>query len=236
MRFGFGPAALVCATLGVAALAACGAGGPGPVTPGPGSASASSAATAPSASAAPSVAASIAPSASSASAAPAPGHMKLPVGSQMAQDLTAIGLDPKNLPAMSKLEPDKLRKVMKLISRSLGVPCSGCHLEDPSAATPRKRVAEKMWDEYVRGFTLADGAPLFCDSCHQGAVVILDRTDKKALGKWMEAAFVDKLRARPIKGQSGPPDELECATCHGEEHEMHFVDLWKQGKPFSPHK
>jgi len=30
-----------------------------------------------------------------------------------------------------------------------------------------------MWDEYLRGFTLSDGTPLFCDSCHQGAVVIL---------------------------------------------------------------
>jgi len=156
--------------------------------------------------------------------------MKMPVGSQMAPELTALGLDPKNLPAMSKLEPDKLRKVMKLISRSLGVQCNGCHLQDPSAATPRKRVAEKMWDEYLRGFTLADGAPLFCDSCHQGAVVILDRTDKKALGKWMEAAFVGKLQPR-VKGA-----ELECATCHSEDHEMHFVDLWKQGKPYSPHK
>lgn len=223
-----GSAALLSVTLGIAALAACGGGGgPFAVAPGAGSASSSAAG---SASAIPSGSASAAVSAS-ASAAPALGHMKLPVGSQMAQDLTSLGLDPKNLPAMGKLEPDKLRKVMKLISRSLGVPCSGCHLEDPSAATPRKRVAEKMWDEYLRGFTLADGTPLFCDSCHQGAVVILDRTDKKALGKWMDAAFVGKLRPR-AKGA----EEVECATCHGEDHEMHFVDLWKQGKPYSPHK
>jgi hypothetical protein len=163
--------------------------------------------------------------------------MKMPVASQMAQDLTSLGLDPKNLPAMSKLEPEKLRKVMKLISRSLGVQCSGCHLEDPSAATPRKRVAEKMWDGYVRGLAMADGAPIFCDSCHQGAVVILDRTDKKALGKWMEAAFVGKLAPRAAAGKGATSaEDLECATCHGEDHEMHFVDLWKQGKPYSPHK
>lgn len=153
--------------------------------------------------------------------------MKLPVGSQMAPELTALGLDPKNLPPMSKLEPEKLRKVMKLISKSLGLQCNGCHLEDAAAATPRKRVAEKMWDEYLRGFALADGTPLFCDSCHQGAVVILDRTDKKALGKWMDAAFVEKLKPRP-KGA-----DLECASCHTEDREMHFIDLWKQGKPFS---
>ena len=156
--------------------------------------------------------------------------MKAPITTAMAQDLTDIGLDPKNLPAMAKLEPDKLRKVMKLFSRSLGVQCNGCHLDDLAAATPRKRVAEKMWDDYARGFAMADGSALFCDSCHQGSTTILDRTDKRALSKWMDASFVGKLKPK-AKGVS-----LECATCHGEDHEMHFIDLWKAGKPFSPHK
>ena len=156
--------------------------------------------------------------------------MKAPITTAMAQDLTDIGLDPKNIPAMAKLEPDKLRKVMKLLSRSLGVQCNGCHLDDLAAATPRKRVAEKMWDDYARGFAMADGSALFCDSCHQGSTTILDRTDKRALSKWMDASFVGKLKPK-AKGVS-----LECATCHGEDHEMHFIDLWKAGKPFSPHK
>jgi hypothetical protein len=234
-RGAFGPAVLLSVTLGVSALAACGGGatGPGPAVPGSGSASTSAASG--SASTAPASSGSVAASASaSTSVAPPPGHMKQPVGSQMGTELTALGLDPKNLPVMSKLEPDKLRKVMKLISKSLGLQCNGCHLEDAAAATPRKRAAEKMWDEYLRGFAMADGTPLFCDSCHQGAVVILDRTDKRALGKWMEAAFVGKLKAK-AQGKQAPAD-LECASCHSEDHEMHFIDLWKQGKPFSPHK
>lgn len=156
--------------------------------------------------------------------------MKPPMNTAMAQDLTEIGLDPKNLPAMAKLEPDKLRKVMKLFSRSLGVQCNGCHLDDLAAATPRKRVAEKMWDDYARGFAMADGSALFCDSCHQGSTTVLDRTDKRALSKWMDASFVAKLKPK-AKGAS-----IECTTCHGEDHEMHFIDLWKAGKPFSPHK
>ena len=109
---------------------------------------------------------------------------------------------------------------MPLFARSLGIKCSGCHADDNAAATPRKRVAEKMWNEYASKLSLADGSPLFCDSCHQGSVVQLDRRDKKALGKWMDAHFVDGLARRDGK-------EHGCPTCHGEEQEMHFIDLWK---------
>ena len=202
---------LVTVVLSAAAVGAACGGGPGANSP-QGSPSAS-------ASAVDSASAS-----ASASAPAAVGHMKPPVPSTMATDLTAIGLDPKNLPPMAKLEPDKLRKVMKLLSKSLGVPCNGCHLDDMSAATPRKAVTEHMWDEYARGMTMADGSPLFCDSCHQSAVTILDRSDKKVLAKWMDGAYVAKLKPK-AKGAS-----IECATCHGEDHEMHFIDLWKAGK------
>jgi hypothetical protein len=232
MRIGSG--LLLCVSLSVAAVAACGGAGSGqgPNVPGTGSASAS-ASTEPSASASASVSASASASASSTAPALPPGHMKPPMTTAMAQDLTAIGLDVKNLPPMAKLEPDKLRKVMKLFSKALGIPCNGCHLDDMSAATPRKRVSEKMWDDYARGFAMADGSPVFCDSCHQGSVAILDRTDKRALAKWMDGSYVAKLKPKGANAKGGA--STECSTCHGEEHEMHFIDLWKQGKPFSAH-
>ena len=143
----------------------------------------------------------------------------------MLADLQAIGLDAKNLPPLSKLEPEKLRKVMKLFARSLGAKCADCHADAMEAMTPRKRAASQMWDHFVRGMAMADDSPLFCDSCHQGSFHILDRHDRKATEKWMDDNFVGKL-----KRQDG--QENDCATCHGEAHEDRFVELWKQGKPF----
>ncbi len=234
MRIGSG--ILLSVSLTVAALAACGGAGTGqgPNVPGTASDSASAASSAP-ASASASASANASASASASASAPVlpPGHMKPPVTSTMAADLTAIGLDVKNLPAMAKLEPDKLRKVMKLFTKALGLQCNGCHLDDMAAATPRKRVTEKMWDDYARGFAMADGSPVFCDSCHQGSVAVLDRTDKRALSKWMDASFVAKLKPKGPNAKGGA--SMECATCHGQDHEMHFIDLWKQGKPFSAH-
>jgi hypothetical protein len=158
-------------------------------------------------------------------AAPVIGPMNPPRPSQMLADLQAIGLDAKNLPPLAKLEPEKLRKVMKLFARSLGVKCAGCHAEAMETMTPRKRVAIQMWNHFVRGMAMGDDSPLFCDSCHQGSVHILDRRNKKATEKWMDDNFVGKLQRKD--GQ-----ENDCATCHGEEVEDHFIDLWKQGKPF----
>jgi len=143
----------------------------------------------------------------------------------MLADLQAIGLDAKNLPPLKKLEPEKLRKVMKLFTRSLGAKCNDCHTEPMDAMTPRKRAAEQMWNHFVRGLAMADDSPVFCDSCHQGSFRILDRRDKKATEKWMDDSYVDKLKRKD--GQ-----ENDCATCHGEAAEYHFVELWKQGKVF----
>ncbi len=169
----------------------------------------------------------------SATAVSTPGPMKPPRASEMVGDLLAIGLDAKSLPPLEKLEPDKLRKVMKLFARSLGVKCADCHADgsrpgtEPAmdAMTPRKKVAVQMWSRFVRGMATSDGSPVFCDSCHQGSLKILDRHDRKAAEKWMEDNYVGKLERKD--GQ-----ENDCATCHGEASEYHFIDLWKQGKRF----
>jgi hypothetical protein len=139
----------------------------------------------------------------------------------MLVDLQVIGLDPKNLPPIEKLDPRALRAVMKLMTKSLGVKCGDCHREmDFAAPTPLKRVAAKMWDEFVAKLTFADGAPLFCDSCHEGRMKVLDRADKKALAVWMDANLVEKLKRKDEK-------EHACETCHVNM-EMQFLRQWAQ--------
>jgi len=63
-----------------------------------------------------------------------------------------------------------------------------------------------MWDDFVAKLSMANGAPLFCDSCHQGRFQQLDRHDKKALAQgWT----IIRRQARPQGGKSN-----ECETCH----------------------
>ena len=153
------------------------------------------------------------------SAAPVHVEMKAPVASAMAADLQALGIDAGSLPPIEKLDPKALRGVMKLFARSLGVKCADCHAEgDFAAPTRRKKIAARMWNEFAAKLTLADGSPLFCDSCHQARIVQLDRTDKKALAKWMEASFVDGLKRRDGKAE-------ECESCHVDQ-DMHFLAKW----------
>jgi hypothetical protein len=151
----------------------------------------------------------------------------------MVGELSAIGLDAAHLPPLEKVDPKALRRVMKLFARALGAKCGDCHASasqeqgagqaggDFAAPTRRKKIAAKMWDELAVKLQMSDGSPLFCDSCHQGRIVQLDRTDKKALGRWMDANFVDKLKRR---------DGLDhgCETCHVDM-EMHLLTKWGGG-------
>lgn len=214
----------IAALLVIAALAACGGGAGGaapaqaPLTPGgpeapPGSA----------ASAEPGV-----PSPGGSASASAPAglppvaiEMKAPVPSAMVEDLQALGIDAKNLPPIEKLAPRTLRSVMKLLAKSLGGKCGDCHQEgDFAAPTRRKKIAARMWDEFAAKMAMADGAPLFCDSCHQGRILQLDRRDKKALSHWMDDNFVAKLAHKDGKSQ-------ECETCHVDM-DMRFLAKWGQ--------
>jgi cytochrome c7-like protein len=150
----------------------------------------------------------------------APVEMKPLMPTAMQAELQALALDPSNLPPIEKLDPKALRGVMKLIAKSLGAKCGDCHSEgDFAAPTPRKKVAAKMWDEFVVKLVFAsDGSPLFCDSCHQGRKKQLDRTDKKALATWMTANFVAKLKRKDDK-------DHDCETCHVNM-EMRFLNRW----------
>ena len=145
-------------------------------------------------------------------------EMKAPIPTGMVADLQALGLDAKNLPPIEKLEPKTLRGVMKLLAKSLGAKCGDCHTEgDFAAQTKRKKIAAKMWDEFVAKLSL-QGQPLFCDSCHQGRIKELDRSDKKALGKWMDANFAQKLVRKDGKDEA-------CESCHVD-WDMTFLSKW----------
>jgi hypothetical protein len=114
---------------------------------------------------------------------------------------------------------------MKLLAKSLGAKCGDCHTEgDFAAPTRRKKIAAKMWDEFAVKLSLGSGQgpqgaqPLFCDSCHQGRIKQLDRSDKKALGKWMDANFAQKLVRKDGKDEG-------CESCHVD-WDMTFLTKW----------
>ncbi|WP_394822704.1 cytochrome c3 family protein [Pendulispora albinea] len=208
-------------------IAACGGAQPTPEQPpgtsGPGPnpdvnapSPSGSSSTAPATSAPP--AGSTAPAGSATPTVVAP--MKPIATSAMAIELQNIGLDLKNLPPLEKLEPAKVRKVMRTFNKALGAKCSDCHNEaDYSAMTPKKKIALHMWNDYVRGLALEDGTALYCDSCHQGRMEFLDRRDKKALAAWMEQNYEDKMRRRDGK-------EHKCATCHGDPFDGAILARW----------
>jgi hypothetical protein len=151
---------------------------------------------------------------------PAADHT--PRESAMADQLQAAGLDLQHLPALDDVPDDALEIVMKSFTKALGVKCKDCHADDYTTDTPEKRVAQKMWDEFVRKLTLPDGKPLYCDSCHQGSSTFLDRSDAShggTLGKWMKAKYVEGLRRKDGA-------EHKCSTCHGSPFVGNFLDDW----------
>jgi hypothetical protein len=150
-----------------------------------------------------------------------PGPMRPPVPTQLGAELASLGLDPKKLPPIETLDPAVKRRLMRTFSRSLGVPCIGCHAEgDFAADTRRKRVAKRMYNELVRVLAMEDGQPVFCDSCHQGSTILLDRRDKNKLADFMSDAFVGKLARADGK-------DHDCATCHGDAPDFGFITRWK---------
>jgi hypothetical protein len=139
----------------------------------------------------------------------------------MIDKLKEAGLDPKKLPKLSQIERSKIGKVMNTFTKALGYKCMDCHTDDFKAWTPKKRVAEHMWNEYVAALAMDDGSPLYCDSCHQGRAKLLDHHDKKAVGTFMKANFVEKLKRVDKK-------DHECSTCHGDPFEGDILKAWEK--------
>jgi hypothetical protein len=152
--------------------------------------------------------------------------------------LKAGGIDLKNLPTdLDELvaEPDheRLKAVMESFKIALGTTCDGCHVkgamtsEDFKTATPKKAIAKRMWTDFVVALKKADvdGAPatsvLYCDSCHQGKMKFLDRTDTNALGRWMQTNFVAALSRKNAAAH-------DCTTCHKDQPTPGpFLESWK---------
>lgn len=151
----------------------------------------------------------------------APGAMEGVRATSMGEALAAAGLDVRNLPPIERLTPGQKQKVMRTFTETLGVPCLGCHAEDDFPAdTRRKRIAKRMYNEIVRELTLRDGEPVYCDTCHDGTMYMLDRRDTRKLTTHMTETLVGQF-AR-VDGRNH-----DCATCHGEAPDYHMLTTWK---------
>lgn len=140
----------------------------------------------------------------------------------MEDALRSAGLDPRNLPPLETLAPGPKQRVMRTFSAALGASCMDCHAQDDfSADTRRKRVAKRMWNEMVRVLAMKDGAPVYCDSCHDGALFHLDRSNGASLAEYMCNAMVGNLKR--VDGRSH-----DCTTCHGDPPELHLLRTWKE--------
>lgn len=142
---------------------------------------------------------------------------------EMGAALKELGLDVKNLPPLNKIPPDKIRKVMNTFTKALGTQCTGCHDgDDFKKATPNKKVAARMWNEFVRGYAMEGGGAVYCDSCHGGKMTFLVRDPGlKELSSWMDENFVSKLKKPNGQAHS-------CETCHGDPMEGKFLHTWKK--------
>src|SRR5260370_16952092 len=110
---------------------------------------------------------------------PEPPSMQPVVPSTMERELAAAGLDPGHLPAFEEIRPKELRRVMSTFTRSLGVPCTGCHdASDYRLPTSAKRITIQMWNQMSRPYSV-EHKPLFSDSSHHGQPPFLDRRDNK---------------------------------------------------------
>ena len=150
------------------------------------------------------------------------GAMKPLTASRLLASLSSVGLDPKKLPPLEQLDKSQRLLVMETFSDALGVPCTGCHSDtDSRADTRRKRIAKRMWNDYARGLTFDNGDALYCDSCHNGQLFPLDRTDKDKIADYMSNELVGRLKRTDNK-------DVECGTCHGDPPEFGFLGIWRE--------
>ncbi len=150
-----------------------------------------------------------------------PSRTPFVTATRFVAQLHALGLDAAHLPPLESLPKPQLRLLMDTVSEATGADCFECHTSenDMAAMTPRKRVAMKMWDQWVRGFALASSEPVFCDSCHHGSLTFLDR--ERPLQTWMRQNFVAGVTRVDHGAQ-------ECASCHGKPFNGHFLEDWRK--------
>jgi hypothetical protein len=143
--------------------------------------------------------------------------------SKMLDEVKKIGVNLKTIPDLEKLPLAQKKKLMPLFQKALGyASCtSNCHVEgDYKRETRDMKITRGMWKHYVAEIRDEKGANLFCDSCHDGTAKNLDRSDRKALEKFMEEEYVQKITRADKK-------DVECSTCHGDTMENKIIaNLW----------
>ena len=164
-------------------------------------------------SAAPTAAPSVVPSAAPVALPPGMPATSAPLSAtKFADELKKLGFDArKAMPDLEKMDLKAKKKLMPLFQKALGYEaCTGCHAADGDYQTPTRnmKISRKMWSQFVAAVRDDKGGLVFCDSCHNGGTKILNRLDRKAVGKFMHENYVEKL-VRADKQDNG------CATCHG---------------------
>ncbi len=140
---------------------------------------------------------------------------------KFADELKKLGFDGKKaLPDLEKMDIKAKKKLMPLFQKALGYEaCTGCHAAegDYDTTTRNMKITRKMWSQFVAAVRDDKGGLVFCDSCHNGGTKILNRLDRKSVGKFMHENYVDKL-ARADKQDNG------CAACHGSPLEPSIIE------------
>lgn len=142
--------------------------------------------------------------------------------SAMLEDVKKAGVDLKKLPELEKMPLAAKKKLMPLFQKALGyADCQGCHVKDDFKAETRNlKITRGMWKNFVVAVRDEKGGPVFCDTCHDGSPKNLDRSDRKAMEKFMEDEYEHKLTKADKK-------EMECSTCHGDAMEMKIIEkVW----------
>lgn len=142
--------------------------------------------------------------------------------SAMLEDVKKAGIDLKKIPDFDKMPLATKKKLMPLFQKSLGfADCQGCHVKDDFKAETRNlKITRGMWKHFVVAVRDEKGGAVFCDTCHEGSPKNLDRSDRKAMEKFMEDEYEHKLTKADKK-------EMECTTCHTDTMEMKIIEkVW----------
>jgi hypothetical protein len=139
--------------------------------------------------------------------------------SNLAAEVKKIGIDLSAPLDFDKLPLAQKKKLMPLFVKALGYEgCAGCHVEgDFKKQTRNVQMAKGMWNHFVKQLRDDKGAPLFCDSCHQGKAKPLDRTSRDGMKPFMKNEYVGKLTRADRKDNT-------CGTCHGDTIELHIFE------------
>ena len=152
------------------------------------------------------------------------------VAPEIVSTLRGAGFELDALPELESLHETghpRMRAIMKTFTIALGTTCDGCHIanaesdEDFRVDTPRKKVARQMYARFVGELQKKGGGAIYCDTCHQGSIKFLDRSNDDALASWMQDNLVDRLERKD-------GNDHACATCHGEPFAGPMLGAWRK--------